>query len=113
MKILSYIRGASVVEVGMKDDDGKISVRRFPKSMSDAEINAVLNGGTLPEQKTENLSGKNKEPEKTIPDPPYIPKERISRQQMIDALEAAGITDYDSRNRESLTAAYNKLKSGE
>jgi hypothetical protein len=114
MKIISYIRGASVVEVGIKDDDGKISVRRFPKTMSDDDIRAVLNGKLISHKNEQPEQNQKKMPEApTVPEPPVIPKERVSRQQMIDALEAAGVTDYDSRNRESLTAAYNRLKSGE
>jgi hypothetical protein len=53
-----------------------------------------------------------RKPEKTIPEPPVVTKERITRQQMIAALDAAGVTDYDSRSRESLTMAFNALKKG-
>lgn len=110
MRIITFLRSGNSVTVAFKDN-GKIDSKVF-RNMTDAEVKAELLGTPKPEIKPVDAP-KKKEPEKTIPEPPVVPKERVTRQQMIDALEAAGVTDYDSRNRESLTAAYNKLKGGE
>jgi hypothetical protein len=112
MKILSYIRGAFAVVVGLKDASGNIISRKFPKTMSDAEIKSVLCGTPIPEKAPALPGVPEKAEEKSVPEPPFIPKERVTRQQMIDALEAAGVTGYDSRSRESLTAAYRQLQKG-
>lgn len=107
MKIITFLRSGNAVTVAF-ENNGKIDSKVF-RNMTDAEVKAELLGTPKPEVKPIE-EPKKKEPEKTIPEPPVIPKERITRRNMIAALEAAGVTDYDSRNRESLTTAYNTLK---
>jgi hypothetical protein len=110
--ILSHIRTAHTVEV-VFDNDGKLEQRIYPKSITDAEIKADIYGEAIPSeppQKQEN--NKTAAPVKTIPEPIVVDKHRPSRQQMIDALEFAGVTDYDPTSRESLTAAFEALKKG-
>lgn len=108
MKIITFVRSADVVTVVYADDAGKIVSRHFPKTLTDAAILAEVRGEPAPAEPAK--VPEKREPVKTIPEPPAIPKERITRQQMIDALAAAGITGVDTCNRESLTAAYAALK---
>jgi hypothetical protein len=107
MKIITFVRSADVVTV-VYSDAGKIVSRHFPKTLTDAAILAELRGEPAPAEPAKAPA--KREPVKTIPEPPAIPKERMTRQQMIEALAAAGITGVDTCNRESLTAAYAALK---
>lgn len=111
-EILSIIRAAHAVEVVYMDDKGKIVQKDFPKSMNTADIKAVISGSELPIKKEDA-----KEPEKpikvqTVPEPPVATKNRITRAQMIEALERAGVVDYNPNNRESLTSAFESLRKG-
>ena len=108
MKIITFVRSADVVTVVYSDDAGKIVSRHFSKTLTDAAILAEVRGEPAPSEPAK--APEKRDPAKTIPEPPAIPKERITRQQMIDALTAAGITGVDTCNRESLTAAYAALK---
>lgn len=108
MKIITFVRSADVVTVVCANDTGKIVSRHFSKTLSDAAILAEVRGEPAPAEPAK--VPEKREPVKTIPEPPAIPKERITRQQMIDTLAAAGITGVDTCNRESLTAAYAALK---
>jgi hypothetical protein len=49
----------------------------------------------------------------TIPTPPVVAKNRASRQDMINALRAAGITGVNVANRNALETAYAKLQGGD
>ena len=109
--ILSFVRSAHSIDVVFLDRNKKIQQLVFPKTMSDIEIRAMVTGQELPtvnEPKKEEIK-----PVKlaTVPEPPVVQKNRVTRSQMINALEQAGITDYNPNNRESLTAAYDKLTS--
>lgn len=110
-KILSFVRAAAAVEVVIKESDGKIALRKFPKMLTDAQIRARILGEVLPDDPPKkDVPEKVKAPVKTIPDPPPVVRERVTRQQMMDALEAAKVTDYDPTNPQSLRAAYDALK---
>lgn len=112
-QILSWIKNQYGTVVVTKEENGTFKRHNFPLGKSDAEVRATVMGDPVPLAEAKPIEPPaGRKPEKTIPEPPVVPKERITRQQMIDALEAAGVTDYDSRSRESLTAAYNKLKGG-
>ena len=113
-QILSWSKNQYGTAVVTKEEDGTFKRHDFPLGKSNAEIRAAVMGDPIPvaEVKPVEPSAKRK-PEKTIPEPPIVAKARITRQDMINALDSAGVTDYDSRNRESLTTAYNRLKSGE
>jgi hypothetical protein len=109
-KIMSFVRAATAVEVVTKERDGKIALRKFPKTLTDAQIRAHILGEVLPEVPRKDVPEKAKAPVKTVPDPVLVVKERVTRQQMIDALEAANVTDYDPMNPQSLRSAYDALK---
>ena len=112
-KILSWSKNQYGTAVVTKEEDGTFKRHNFPLGKNDAEIRAIVMGEAIPVTETKPVEPPAKrKPERTIPEPPVVTKERITRQQMIDALDAAGVTDYDSRNRESLTMAFNALKKG-
>lgn len=111
-KILSWSKNQYGTAVVTKEDDGTFKRHDFPLGKSDAEIRAIIMGEPLPVAKAPQIEPPKRKPEKTIPEPPVVTKERITRQQMIAALDAAGVTDYDSRSRESLTMAFNAIKKG-
>jgi hypothetical protein len=112
-KILSWSKNQYGTAVVTKEEDGTFKRHNFQLGKSDADIRAIVMGEPIPVTETKPVEppAKRKQ-EKTIPEPPVVTKERITRQQMIDALDAAGVTDYDSRSRESLTMAFNALKKG-
>lgn len=111
-EIMSFVRAAAAVEVVIKERDGKIALRKFPKTFTDTQIRARIMGEVLPDPPEKEAPEKVKAPVKTIPDPPPVVRERVTRQQMMDALEAAKVTDYDPTNPQSLRAAYDALKAG-
>ena len=114
MKILSYIRNASAVAVIVKDDDGKVLSKTFSKERSDADIKAEILGLPSPPAPVSEESAKKEQPPvKTIPEPPIVRRERVTRQEMIDALEKAKINDYDPSRFFSLKSRYDEyLRSG-
>ena len=113
MKIITWSRNALGHDVVYLDAENKLTRRQFPASLTDEEVRAEVLGMPKPEKKTDaNPPAKPKEPAKTIPEPPATPKSRVSRQDMIDAVEAAGVTDYGPNNFGKLKAAYEALKKG-
>lgn len=114
MKILSYIRNASAVAVIVKGEDGKIWSKTFSKERSDADIKAEILGLPPPPVSVSGEKVKKCEPPaKTVPEPPVVLRERVTRQEMIDTLERAKITDYDPSRFFSLKSRYEEyLRSG-
>ncbi len=113
MKIITWSRNALGHDVVYLDAGNKLTRRQFPASLTDEEVRAAVLNLPKPEKKTDAVpAAKPKEPAKTIPEPPATPKSRVSRQDMIDALEAAGVTDYEPNNFGKLKAAYEALKKG-
>ena len=113
MKIITWSRNALGHDVVYLDTENKLTRRQFPASLTDEEVRAAVLGMPKPEKKTDAIPpAKPKEPAKTLPEPPATPKSRVSRQDMIDALEAAGVTDYEPNNFGKLKAAYEALKKG-
>ena len=113
MKIITWSRNALGHDVVYLDAENKLTRRQFPSSLTDEEVRAAVLGMPKPEKKVAAVPlSKTKEPAKTIPEPPATPKSRVSRQDMIDALEAAGVTDYEPNNFGKLKAAYEALKKG-
>ena len=113
MKIITWSRNALGHDVVYLNAENKLTRRQFPSSLTDEEVRAEVLKLPKPEKKTAAVPlSKPKEPAKTIPEPPATPKSRVSRQDMIDALEAAGVTDYEPNNFGKLKAAYEALKKG-
>lgn len=113
MKIITWSRNALGHDVVYLDAENKLTRRHFPASLTDEEVRAAVLNLPKPEKKTDATPpAKAKEPTKTIPEPPATPKSRVSRQDMIDALEAAGVTDYEPNNFGKLKAAYEALRKG-
>jgi hypothetical protein len=120
-RIISLVRGAIYVDVVARID-GKITELRFLKDHTDREIrNMVFDTQTPPllgddSIMIEEKAVKQAELEKakqTIPTPPVVAKNRASRQDMINALRAAGITGVNVANRNALETAYAKLQGGD
>lgn len=111
-RIISLIRGALHVDV-VAQLDGKVKSLRFLKNHSDDEIRDIVLGKHTPENTppAEPSAGADNQP--TVPPPENTPKNRVSRQDMIDALKKAGVTDYQPNNRESLEKAYFALVGGD
>ena len=107
--ILSFIRAAHSIDVVILDEKGEIQQLVFPKTMSDIEIKAAIFKEQIPQKQEEKAEPIKPVKVATVPEPPVVQKNRVTRSQMINALEQAGITDYNPNNRESLTAAYDKL----
>lgn len=114
MKIITWSRNALGHDVVYLNAENKLTRRQFPASLTDEEVRAEVLNLPKPEKKVDAVppAAKTKEPAKTIPEPPATPKSRVSRQNMIDALEAAGVTNYEPNNFGKLKAAYEALKKG-
>lgn len=113
MKIITWSRNALGHDVVYLNAENKLTRRQFPASLTDEEVRAAVLGMPKPEKKTAAApASKSKEPAKTIPEPMATPKSRVSRQDMIDALESAGVTNYEPNNFSKLKAAYEALKKG-
>ena len=120
-KIISLVRGPVYVDV-IARLNGKITELRFLKDRTDREIrNIVLDTKTPPLLNEDNIMAEEKAAEQaelektkqTIPTPPVVAKNRATRQDMINALRAAGITGVNVANRNALETAYAKLQGGE
>lgn len=116
-RIISLIRGALHVDV-VAQLDGKVKSLRFLKNHSDDEIRDIVLGKHIPEDTpsentppAEPSAGADNQP--TVPPPENTPKNRVSRQDMIEKLKKAGVTDYQANNRESLEKAYFALVGGD
>lgn len=114
MEILSFVRAAQKVEVAIKRN-GKIEVKTFPKSMTDAEVYAAVKGEpvppTIPEPPPAGDKGKEEPAAPTIPEPPENPPAPLTIKQMVAELEKAGITSgYDKSKLFSVKSAYDKMK---
>lgn len=115
-RIISLIRGALHVDV-VAQLDGKVQSLRFLKNHTDDEIRNIVLGKNTPEETPpENTPNADQsagaDNQQTVPPPENTPKNRVSRQDMIDALQKAGVTDYQPNNRESLEKAYFALVGG-
>ena len=117
-RIISMVRGAVYVDVVARIG-GKIKEFRFLKDRTDREIrDMVLDTKTPPLLGENTIEQQQKEREKqatavvpqTVPTPPMVVKNRASRQDMIAALKAAGITGVNVTNRNALETAYNELQ---
>lgn len=124
-RIISMIRGAVYVDVVARVG-GKIKEMRFLKDYTDREIrDMVFDTKTMPLLGEDSITAERKAKEQaivaaiaekqqqTVPQPPIVPKDRASRQDMINALRAAGITGVNVNNRNALEAAYAALQSGQ
>lgn len=120
-RIISLVRGPVYVDV-IARLNGKITELRFLKDRTDREIrNIVLDTQTPPllgennimveEQATQQAELK--KADKTVPTPPVVAKNRASRQDMINALRAAGVTGVNVANRNALETAYAQLQGGD
>lgn len=115
-RIISMIRGAVYVDVVARID-GKIKELRFVKDYNDREIrDMVFDTKTPPllgeDNAEKQLAEKNQTEEMqkaTVPTPPIIPKDRATRQDMINALKGAGIVNIPVNNRNALERAYSEL----
>ncbi len=123
-QLISFIRGCSDVTVVISDD-GRIVERHFPKNRSDREILAAaisretVSGGTeavpqsdaaaQPEARPE-AAGMTKMriiPTNHVPEKPKEPgKPKNKAELMIDALEKAGIKDFERNNFLKIRSAY-------
>lgn len=112
------VRGAVYVDVVARID-GKIKVLKFLKDHTDREIrDMVLDAKTPPLLGENTIEQHRKEREQqaaavvpqTVPTPPMFAKNRASRQDMIVALKAAGITGVNVNNRNALETAYSELQ---
>lgn len=118
MKILSFVRAPQKVEVAIKRD-GKIEVLTFPKSMTDAEVYATVNGEPAApavdhEPPPAGDEGKDEQKAPTIPEPPENPPAPLTIKQMVSELEKSGITSgYDKSKLFSVKSAYEKMKAAE
>lgn len=116
-KIISMVRGALYVDVVARLD-GKVKVLKFLKDHSDREIRDMVLDTQTPPLLGENAIEEAKKaeaqevPQQTIPAPKAMPKNRASRQDMIAALKAAGVTNVNVSNRNALEAAYAELQKG-
>lgn len=120
-RIISLVRGAIYVDVVARID-GKITELRFLKDYTDREIrNMVFDTQTPPLLGEDSIMAEEKavkqaeleKAKQTIPAPPVVAKNRASRQDMINALRAAGITGVNVANRNALETAYAKLQGGD
>ena len=115
-RIISLIRGARYVDVVARVN-GKIQELRFIKDYSDNEIrDIVLGTKQIPSEAEGNEAppadkdaSANSPEHQTVPTPPVINKDRVTRQDMINALKAAGVVDIQANNRNALEKAYNDL----
>lgn len=113
-RIISLIRGARYVDVVARVN-GKIQELRFIKDYSDNEIrDIVLGTKQIPSEGNEappadKDASANSPEQQTVPTPPVINKDRVTRQDMINALKAAGVVDIQANNRNALEKAYNDL----
>ena len=115
-RIISLIRGALHVDV-VAQLDGKVQSLRFLKNHTDDEIRNIVLGKNTPEETPpENTPNADQsagaDNQQTVPPPENTPKNRVSRQDMIDTLKKAGVTDFQANNRESLEKAYFALVGG-
>jgi hypothetical protein len=118
-RIISMIRGAFYVDVVARVG-GKIQELRFLKNYTDREIrDMVLDTQTPPligENSIENPKAAEEQAQviqQTVPQPPIVPKDRVTRQEMVAALKAAGVANIPINNRNALEAAYAKLQGGD
>lgn len=116
-RIISLIRGALHVDV-VAQLDGKVQSLRFLKKHTDDEIRNIVLGKNTPEETPpENTPNADQsagaDNQQTVPPPENTPKNRVSRQDMIDTLKKAGVTDFQANNRESLEKAYFALVGGD
>ena len=103
-RIISLIRGALHVDV-VAQLDGKVQSLRFLKNHTDDEIRNIVLGKNTPEETPpENTPNADQsagaDNQQTVPPPENTPKNRVSRQDMIDTLKKAGVTDFQANNRE-------------
>ena len=115
MKIQSFVRGPLRIEVAIRRGD-KVEVRYFPKTMTDAQVYAILNGETPPVTVTQPPAGETpkKEEPPTIPTPKPTETQPLTIKQMVEALEAAGITSgFDKSKVLSVKSAYEKMRHAE
>ena len=124
-RIISMIRGAVYVDVVARVD-GKIKELRFLKDHTDREIRDMIFDTKTPpllgedsimaERKAKEQAAAAAAAEKqqqTVPTPPPVDKPRATRQDMINALRAAGVVGVNVNNRNALEAAYAALQSGQ
>lgn len=113
-RIISMVRGAFYVDVVARID-GQIKVLKYSKEHTDREIrDMVLDTKTPPLLGEDSIAkaAAAEAPKQTVPTPPVVAKNRASRQDMIAALKAAGITGVNINSRNALEAAYNSLQKG-
>lgn len=114
-RIISLVRGAIYVDVVARIS-GKIKEFRFIKDYNDREIRDMVLDTKTPPLLDETKESENTDPQlqsaPTVPDPPPTPKARASRQDMVAALKAAGITNIPVNNRNALEKAYCELLQG-
>ena len=121
-RIMSFVRGFASVDVVVLRDGKRFEHFHFSKSKSDKAIQAELrqilaDGYNRVEKFEERQPAPAVEPEKAItvtaPAPAPIPenKKKISRQDMLDALAAAGITPKNNSFL-AVKSAYDKLQKG-
>ena len=124
-RIISMVRGAVYVDVVVRVD-GRIKELRFLKDRTDREIRDMVFGIKTPpllgedsimaERRAREQAAAAAAAEKqqqTIPTPPVADKPRVTRQDMINALRAAGIVGVNVNNRNALESAYAALQSGQ
>lgn len=106
MEIKKLIRENDRVMVVFADDSGTLAIRYFPKTLTNEEIKADICGTPAPAA----APVEEKEPEKavTIPPPPVVNRQRVSRDQMVAAVTAAKI-NVDINDPAKLKAAYRNL----
>ena len=121
-RIMSFVRGFASVDVVVLRDGKRFEHFHFPKSKSDKAIQAELrqilaDGYSRVEKFEERQYAPAVEPEKAItvtaPAPAPIPenKKKLTRQDMLDALAAAGITPKNNSFL-AVKSAYDKLQKG-
>lgn len=109
-EIISFIRGALSVDIAFKEN-GAIKTKRFRKTMTDEQIIAELaETSASPAAITPPVQAAGAEP---AAGQPVQAGRKCKRSQMIAALDAAGIHEYDQSKLQSVKTAYDSaVKTG-
>ena len=108
-KLARLVRENDRIIAATIDDAGKVVCQYFPKTMSFDDVKAEVLGTSAPEKKAVTTAEENvKDKTVTVPAPPVVTRPRVSREQMIAALEKAEIK-VDVFDPVKLRAAYKAL----
>lgn len=104
IKIWHWGRNGRICHIVYQEFEGTVQVRDFPAGLSDDAIMAELTGAPAsPAAITPPVTASGAEP---AAGQPLQAGRRCKRSQMIAALDAAGIRDYDQSKLQSVKTAY-------